>query len=221
MAPNCLLHKFITQHYRTKNKKKQVYCLSCLVKNIIRIELIYFSCKIKAQHFLLKYIHILKRSIEKRDKQPTKLRPSHNSAATHTWVATHQRRNSPSIPSCFYFSPLRISSGFPPSSTCCSPLIALLHPKSASLVSPSACRQTAATYQTARGAGTLLKPPLTHPSLPLVSQTVSSRNLPPDGRCCFPWYCGRQSAVSSYLSQFQSNIFPLYQQTLHTNGFKV
>lgn len=68
-------------------------------------------------------------------------------------------------PVMLLFSSPCISSGFPPSSTCCSLLIVLLHPKSASLVSPSVCRLTAATYQTARGAGTLLKPPLARPSL--------------------------------------------------------
>lgn len=49
-------------------------------------------------------------------------------------------------------------------------------------------------------------PPLALHFLPLLSQTVSSHNLPPDSCCCFLWYRRKQNAASSNLSAFQ-NIF--------------
>lgn len=47
-------------------------------------------------------------------------------------------------------------------------------------------------------------PPLLRPFLPLLSQTVSSRNLPPGSCCCFLWYQRLQNAASSNLTKLQN-----------------
>lgn len=47
-------------------------------------------------------------------------------------------------------------------------------------------------------------PPLLRPFLPLLSQTVSSRNLPPGSCCCFLWYQRLQNAASSNLTELQN-----------------
>lgn len=60
------------------------------------------SCKIIVQHFLHKYIYILKllkKTKQKNSKKKTKTkkqRPNRNSSATHFWVTTHQLRNAAS-----------------------------------------------------------------------------------------------------------------------------
>lgn len=126
-----------------------------------------------------------------------------------------------------FFSPC-ISSAPPPSSTCSALLLALLHPRSASLLSPSVCRQTAATYQTARGAGTLLKPPLTHPAV--LSSLPSSHSRHKllaaaiyrlTAAVVSLGIAGGRALCHHFSASSRAMFFPLYQQTLHGNGFKV